>query len=365
MQDGSQAINALVEQEANKLKGEEQETPEQIAAKEAAAKNEGGGTPGNKDEGAGTTPTPNQLEDLLKETNFKSIDELKSFLSEKNKPAETPEQIKRREEVYNANLVAYAVENELLKNDDVVRLENIKKMSDEDLVFEKLSEDVKDEILDELGEDASDEDILKGIKDAFEKEYPLNSKSDKVRARAEAKLAKAAAEIRSPLESSFNTAKTRYDDEVSVRQEFPNYQKSMKEMTSGLIPNSINFFKDKDGDEDVVADIPITEDDKKALLEELNERVIKKPETFILHKNGKAKEIQEKLQSELEYLIWKKFGDTGKKEIAKVYLSRGIAKGSDTGAKNSFATNQAGIKTQGAEGAVDAKQQVLDSTSKT
>jgi DNA-directed RNA polymerase subunit beta' len=108
-----------------------------------------------------------------------------------------------------------------------IRLETVKNTADEDLVFNEFAAEVKDEILERLDDDAEEEDILAEIRKEFEAEYPIHSKNEKQRARAEAKLKKAAAEIRSPLESSFNNASQRYDDEASVRAAFPKYQQSV------------------------------------------------------------------------------------------------------------------------------------------
>ena len=370
------SVNALVEQKAAELKAasENSETPEQIAAKAAAA--------------AGATETPEQIE--AKETAAKAatqetpeekaakeaaadpvelqkkIDALQKALDEKNNRVDkTPEQIKKDEEVYQAKLKAYAVENDLMKNEDLQRYDNVKASEDEALVFDSFAAEVKDEILEELGDDASEEEIIAAIRKEFESEYPLNSKSEKVRARAEAKLKKAAGEIRSPLESSFNTAKTRFDDEQSVRSEYPKYQEAVNKVV--VVPDKIPFYKEGEGEDAIEIQVEVSEKDKKEILVSL-QNIIKDPENFILHKNGKTEEVQNKIKSELEYQLWKRLGDTGKKAMAEKLIevghSRGLAKGSDTGAKNSFATNQGGEKKDASASAVSAKQQVIDSTRK-
>ena len=367
MQDGLQAVNALVEQEAAKLKDSQNqqqqnsgggETAEEKAAREEKEKNAGGETPEEKAAREAKEKQPDPVAELLKETNFNSLEELKQALAEKNdKGGKTPEQIKKDEEVYQAKLKAYAVENDIMKSDDLSRYDSVKNSADEDLVFNAFAADMKDEILEELGDDPTEDEIIAAIRKEFESEYPLNSKSDKVRARAEAKLKKAAREIRSPLESSFNTAKTRFYDEMLVRNEYPKYQAAIKKMTTDIIPDTFSFYKEVDGEEEVKADVPVPEATKKIILEAV-EKIVKDPENFLLHKNGKTEEVQQKINSQVEHL-----GEEGKKKIAEVYFGRGLAKG-ETGAKNSFATNQGGGAKPADNTGLTAEQQVLESTRK-
>ena len=370
MQDGLQAVNALVEQEAAKLKDTQQqqnqqsgETAEEKAAREEKEKNTGTETPEEKAAREAKEKQPDPVDELLKETKFNSLEELKQALAEKNdKAGKTPDQIKKDEEVYQAKLKAYAVENDLMKSDDLQRYDTVKSSSDEDLVFSAFATEMKDEILEGLDEDATEEEIIAAIRKEFENEYPLNSKSDKVKARAEAKLKKAADEIRSPLESSFNTAKTRFDDETSVRNEYPKYQAAIKKMTADIVPDTFSFYKEVDGEEEVKADVEVPEATKKIILDAVEE-IVKDPENFLLHKNGKTEEVQQKINSRVEYLMWKHLGEEGKKKIAEVYFGRGLAKG-ETGAKNSFATNQGGGAKPADNTGLSAEQQVMESTRK-
>lgn len=396
MQDGVSNINALVEQQAAKLKEDQQKQADadknqQQASADQQQQNQnsqqqqadagqqqnqqqsnGDQQQQNGDQGQQQAANDQQqqqqenpLDSLLKETNFESLDALKEFLKKKDEVQDTPEQLKKKQQIYEADLAAYAVKNDLLNMEDIQRLNSIKAMTDEDLVFKDFAETVKDEILEEMSEeDAEDESkILAAIKDKFENEFPVNSKVDKVRERAEAKLKRAAQEIRNPLESSFKTAKTRFDDEMAVRQHYPTYQANMKEVTEKLIPEKFNYYTGKEGDEEVVADVEITADDKKYLIEQLTKKIIDKPETFVLHKNGKSEDIKAALQEQLDILMLKRFSDAGKVKLAERYKSIGLKQGSDTGAKNSFA-NQSGA---GNEKVVDTRteqQKVIDSTRK-
>lgn len=405
MQDGFSAINELATQEAERIKTEKEAaeklsqeqakkekeyqggdsgednqdekekiaTDELAAAKEAEDKrlaDEAAAANAGNDKKDPPAPTVDPFSELLKETNFKTIDELKAHIAKKDSKEDTPEEKKRKDDVYRANLNNYAVENSIMSNDDIVKFETLKSKSDRDLVFEKFSQDIRGEIEDDLKAEnpaVTDEEIEKEIKEAFEIEYPVDSTNQKAKDRAANKIAKEAKDIRGPFESSFNEAKARFDEEVSVRNEYPGYQKAIKQVITEAIPDSHNFFKDKAGDKDDDPDIPIdiqiSEDDKKEILKTLQEK-LQNPQTFLLHKNGKVDDLKAMVRNELDYLLWKKYGDIGKKEIATKFLKVGMGKGSDTGAKESFATKQAKPEAVTKKSAADLQQEVIDSTRK-
>ncbi len=373
MQDGVDAINDLVNAAAanNQQQQQAQETPEEKAAREEQERQQQQ-TQETPEEKAAREEQERQqqqtvdpvLQELYKEHGVSNAQELREKLAKKNEPApETPEEKAKKEELYRASMISYAVENDLLKLDDITRLDQLEKMPDKDLVFEKFAESVKDEILEDLPDDATEEDIIKAIDDAFEKEYPLNSKSEKARLRAEQKLAKEASEIRGPLKSSFNDAKSRFDEDRSLKQTIPVYNKKINESINAIIPEKINFFSAKDGEEDVNAEIVVTEEDKKFIIDELTKKVVNNPATYLLFKEGKENEIQELLKEQYEIISLKRFNEAGKAKIAEIYMSRGLAKGSNVGAQNSFAVNQGAAA--GGNSGKSAEELVLDSTRKT
>lgn len=373
------AINEMVNEAAAKNKDQEQqqqqqqttqETPEQKAAREEQERQQQSQqeTPEQKEAREKEEQQQQQpvidpvLQELYKEHGVSNAQELKEKLAKKEAPVEeTPEQKAKKEEVYRAAMINYAVENDLMKIDDITRLDQLTKMPDKDLVFEQFAEKVRDEILEELPDDATEEDIIKAVDDAFEKEYPLNSKSEKAKERAEKKLAKEAEEIRAPLKSSFNTAKSRFDEERALKESVPAYNKSINKSISEIVPKKVNFFSAKDGEEDVNVDIDVTEEDKKFIVDELTKKVVNNPATYLLFKEGKEKEIQELLKEQYEIISLKRFNQAGAAKIAEVYMSRGFTKGSNVGAQNSFATNQGAGAGTGGSGKT-AEELVLDST---
>jgi hypothetical protein len=407
MQDGYSAINELVTQHAaannqaqnnsseNKVEGDgtgEKDPVEQQQQTDGDNQNQGAASQTqDPPEGGKATdpPAADPLADLLKEQGVDSIEALREKIKTAGeKPVdevETPEAKKKAEDKHKAAVIKYAVDNELLSTDDVTKLETLKSKSDVDLVYEKYSTEVKDEVADEVREeaarkfkeenpDATEEEmqaaakkvtqaeIDKKIKESFDREFPVNSKNEKAKARAASKIAKEAAEIRNPYESSFNTAKEKYEDTVKVRNTFPEYTKSIDKMVSEHIPDNVPFFKTKEGDEDVSVDVPISKEDRKDILDALSKE-ISNPSTYKMFTEGKTDEIKKVVQERMEFLLWKKYGDVGKQKIAETYHSRGLKKGSTTGAENSFEKNQGASRTaETKKTAAEANEEVIAST---
>ena len=295
---------------------------------------------------------------MLKETGYSSIEELKAAAAKKE--TDTPEQAKKKEELYQANLVKFAVENDLLTMEDIHNLETVKGMSDEDLVFKNFAEEVKDEVIESLPEDATEENIVEAVRKKFEEEFPINAESERTRARAEAKLKKAAESLRKPLESSFNAAKSKFDDESAVRSAYPGYQDAMKKVLDEVVPGKLKFFSGKDGDVEIPVEIEVTDDVKKSVIDSVRKEIVDRPETFLLHKNGKTDDIKSMINDRVEFLLWKQLGESGKAKIAEIFTGIGRAK-AEAGAMESFALKN---NEKPAADKLTAQQEVVKSTRK-
>lgn len=337
--DEKEAATAKASQEAEEkrltdLAATSGKTVDQIKTEEAAAAKEKGTD--KKEEPA------DPLTDLLKEFKFNSKEDLIKHLKKADEKQKSPEEIKRAEEVYRANMNAFAVENEIMSLEDIHKLEEVKKATDEDLVYKKFAEEAREEILDEFEEydEPTEDEILAKINEAFEREYPTKSKNKNAVTRAENKIKREAELIRKPFESAYEKAKERYDDEVSVRNAYPEYQKTMKKMIDSSVPATVSFYKDKDGENEISIDVELKEEDRKEILEKVAKK-FQNPETFVLHQKGKSQEIQDMIAEEVERLAWKKTEKEGKKKLAERFEGIGVGKGSKVGAENSFETNQA------------------------
>lgn len=365
MPDQFSAVNDLVENAAKEIKeknagGEEQPKVEQ-------KKEETVVVPPKEEEKVIVDPlekVADPLDELLKEFKFENKEALLEHLKTRDKKTESPEETKRKDEIYRANLNKFAVESSFMSNEDIVKLETLRQKADRDLVFEKFSSEIKEEIEEEAKEENPDitkEEIDTKIREAFDKEFPLESKNQKAKSRAETRLTKEAKELRGPLESSFTNAKAEFDKEVSIRNAYPEFKKTVAGLITEAVPQMVPFFNEKDGDEEVPVNVPVSEDAKTKISEALSKKFVS-PEIYALYSKGKIDEIKKLLASELEYQTWKHIGEDGKREIAKVFRSRGLDKGSNTGAKNSFSTNQAKGGEDKKMSAADAQQQVIDDT---
>lgn len=298
----------------------------------------------------------NPLDEFLKEFNLESVDVLRERLKTP-KVDETPEEKEKRESIYQADLQKFAVENGEMKLDDFPKLEAIKNKADRDLVFENWLPSWKEENPDV---DPAESDNL--AKEAFEDETKLNSTNEKTKARAEAKIAKEAKELRNPLESSFNTVKSKFDTERELRATYPSFNKKIEDIVTENIPAEFNVFTGKDGDADVPIKISITDADKKEILSAVSKKC-QSDKTYSLFKKNDFASISEIVKTETENYLWEKKREDGMKEIATKFLSIGTAKGSTVGAKSPFPVVQQNQGNGAQRTKQDAEQEVLDSLS--
>ena len=307
--------------------------------------------------------TDTSVNDLLKELGITDISELKEKLKAPAKEL-SPEEKEKQESIYKANIQKFAVEKGEMKLEDFTKLENLKNKADRDLVYDSWLEDWKEENegSDDL-ENLYESEIAEKAKEDFEKEFKLNSTNEKVKAKGEAKLAKAAKEIRQPLESSYNKVKDEFDREDDIRKTYPDYDKTVRKFVNDSIPEKLDFYKGKDGEIEIPIDIELSKEDKAEIAENIAKK-IQNPETFSSYKKGELEALQKLAKTETDNFIFNKYKDEGLKRVAETFLSTGYKKGlakGEMGAKNSFALNQAKNTAEGMQKATDAKTEVLNS----
>lgn len=294
-------------------------------------------------------------QEFLKELGVSSLDELKEKLSAKGSESLSPEEKEKAQEIYEANLQKFAVEKDLMGIDDFSQLKTLKSRQDAELVFDKYLEDWKEENPDIT------EDIEELAKEEFEKDYKLNHDNEKIKGRGIAKLADAAAAIRNPLLSSYNTAKEQFDAETDLRTNFPKFTADINKIATELVPQKMEWFKGKDGEDEVAIEIDIPEEDRK----DIHDKVVKRlsnPDSYELFKGGKLGELKEGIADYVDYLVNKKSKEIGNAKIAEIFLGRGIEKGSIVGANNSFAANQGKAAAHNADkkSKTDSEQEILE-----
>ena len=301
--------------------------------------------------------------ELLKKFNVETVEELEEKFSKKEVKVLTEEEKKKEDEIYEAKLKLFAVEKGLGKSEDFDQLKTLKSKQDAELVFEDYLKDWKEDNPDvKEDEDTTAADIEKLAKEDFEKEYKLNSTSEKVKAKGIARLAREAADKRSPLEDTYNDAKEQFDEATDLRDNFPKFVKGLEGIAKEVVPEKIEWFRGKDGEEELPPiEIPLSDDDRKEILEKVAKR-LERPENYKLFKEGKLDTLKEGISEYADYLVSKKTREMGNNKIAEYFLGRGIEKGSKVGAENSFATNQAkqGAHQKDKLSTTDAAQQVLN-----
>ena len=286
---------------------------------------------------------------LLKELGGEDIDDLKAKLAASGGKKLTKEEEEKAQAIYEANLQKFAVEEGDMKLEEFTQLSTLKSKQDADLVFEGFLKDFVDEngkrIKEEnkeagLSASEIEEEVKKQAKEEFESEYKLNSESEKQKAKGVSRLAKEAAELRSPIEKKYSQTKEKFDAASDLRTEFPKFAKTIESTTSSLIPEKIPYFKGKDGETDIAIEIELTPEERKEIKEAVIKKVQNPDNYFELYKPGKPDDLKNLIAEQVDYLVEKKVREKGNSKIAEIFHGLGVKKGSTVGAENSFAVNQ-------------------------
>lgn len=310
---------------------ESTESKEQQGTGSENTENAGTENKDTKDQAAPQPEKEDKFAALFKKHGVSSVEELDEKLSGKKEL--TKEEQEKADEEREANLQKFAVEKGKMKLDDFNQLKTLKSKADAELVFEKYLADFKEENPDIT------EDVEKVAKAEFEKEYKLNHDNESVKNRGVGKLAKEAAEIRGPLENSYNEVKKEFEEEAELRETFPKFVQGVEKIANEVVPVNVDWYNGKDGEEEVKIEIPLPDTDRAEILEKVTKR-LQSPETYGLFKEGKLDELKERISEYVEYLVNKKTKDIGTAKIAEMFLGRGMDKGSNVGAENKFETNQ-------------------------
>jgi hypothetical protein len=269
----------------------------------------------------------------------------------------TPEEKRKQEEIEKAELINFAVKNGKMKLEDFNQFDEISKADDRDLTFRNFKKEFKED-----NPEIEDIDLEEEALRAFEDKYDLNSENEKRKARGEARLAKEAKELRMPLESSYKATKSEYEQERELRKTYPNFAKKIEDFTKEVLPSKLDFFKYKDGEEDVLIDVDIEQKDRDEIEAQVSKE-LQTPEVFTLYKNNELDKIKDKAKKIAEGLIDAKYREVGLNKVAIAFETRGKKK-AEIGAKNSFALNQDANSSSSNAQHATAKEQVLNSFKK-
>jgi len=353
MADETLTVNDIVTQHAAKIKETtEVKNPEEKKVEPVVAPAGGANTEKKED-----APVVDPYKGLLEELGLESLDALKERLKPKEDKVESSEEIEKRENLYRVEMQKYAVEQGLMKPDEFTKLETLKQKDDRTAVYESWLPAWKAE-----NPDVDPADVETRAKEDFESEYHLNSTNEKAKARGLAKITKEATEMRSPLESSYTRVKTEFDEDRSIKNDLPAYNKALAGAIQENIPAKVKLFETKDGEDTVPVEIDLTDDQRKEIYAKVDKK-LRNSSTFQLVKKGDLKQLQEMAKREAEAEIWATQREAGLQKIAETFLKRGDDKGykrGSVGAKNPFPLIQDNKKMDGGDKG-SAQQQVLDS----
>lgn len=184
-------------------------------------------------------PTAEEIEKaaeakLLERLGLKTFDELKEKL---NPPQElTPEQKKRNEDIARASIQEYGVRNLNMKPEQFVEMENVKNMTDVDLVKRDFVKGWIEENKD--NPELKDKDLNVEAEYHFAEMFHLNSENASLKGTGEKLIAKTAAGIREGYKEEYESAAKQYNDYQTFRTNVAGYKGVVKNVL-GSLPKEI------------------------------------------------------------------------------------------------------------------------------
>lgn len=315
------------------------------------AEGAGGNGDGDNKGGEGGAAAPAGI--TMSEADVKELADLRAFrasIAEKE-PDKTPEEIAKLADKEKGEFIKYSSDEGLMKVDEFHAYENLKVKADRDLVFENWLTNWKEE-----NPDVEADEIDARAKADFDEEYKLTSSNDKTRARGEARLAREAAEVRKPLQTTYEKAQGAFKELQSIRQTYPKYEKFMDDLIKETVPEQI-VFKTKEGEEDItIDDVKLTEEDKKEIAKQFkNDKNF-----FSFTKNAdKLDTVKAAIAKKIDGYLKVKYFDKVNEAVYIAAKGIGVKKGSNVGAEAPFAIVRGG-QLPGGESKISGQKEVED-----
>jgi len=265
--------------------------------------------------------------------------ELEALKASSNEPQLTPEQIAQQNQVYEAELISYAVKEGRMKLDEFDKVKELTKTPDTELVFKNFLQEFKED-----NPDIDEDEIEQEARSVFEDKYDLSSSNENRKNRGLNKIKSEANQLRSPLATKHSELRKEYDEITSLRKDYPTFVKKVSEITEGYVPEKYNFFNTKDEDSDVSVDLDISEEDRKNIKKEINKRLESSPEVFSLFKKNDIEGVKKAIEKVSKEVVFETQREAGYAKIAQEFKRRGIEKAS-VGSTSPFPLNNSGIGT--------------------
>jgi len=269
-------------------------------------------------------PAPEAIQIPLSELEalgFKSIDDLKAHF---NKPAEPTEEEKNRQaQIEKADFLKFGTEQNLITVDDYQQYESLKAKADKDLVFDNFAAEFREE-----NPDAEDYEV----EQAFNYQYHIDSDNAVLKRRGEKLLSKDAAELRSPVQSKYDTAWQEFNTQKELKSKLPVWNKLVDETVGKIVPEKIKAFeKDVDGKK-ISVEIDLTAADREEIAEKFKMNV----RAYDLFAKGKTDELNASLTKKINGFIQEKYATQIREKVFEQGLLLGKSKGSNIGATAPF-----------------------------
>lgn len=288
-----------------------------------------GGT--SNEGGDGTQSAPVQkMEFTLEEAKGFGFDTKEQMIEHFNKIKEqnkSEEEKQKQKALDDINFRKFSVENDILKEEDFTSHQLLTARADRDLVFDKYLTEFKED----NPELAADPELVEKATAEFNREYKLDSTSEKAKQRGIDKLAKEAKEMRSPVESKFETAKNQYELAKSVHAEYPKFEEFVTNKVKQHTPDKAVIYTVKDGEEEIKIEIDITEDDRKAMVKDFANH-----KNYYKFKDSTKEEFEASIDKKMQAWVEINKAPVIKQKIFEEAMKVGQKKGSNVGADNPF-----------------------------
>lgn len=258
--------------------------------------------------------TPEQIakearEAFIKEMGFATEEEFKAFKEKHSAPQETPEQKAERERQYVAEMDAWMQKNNILTKDEMVALENLKKQTPEQIVYNEFAQAYKTK-----NPEATDE----AIRSEFRTLYHLDSEVAGVKEYGENLLNQKAEQIKNVLENKYNTGKTGYDAEMSDKARVPAFRTMLKTSIEQFVPARLELAK--------IGESAAGLDIKPEWKEEIEKAFVSK-EIFDEFKTLPPAQMAEKMKERIEAYLYIKHRPEILSAVAEHFRAEGLEEG--------------------------------------
>lgn len=265
---------------------------------------------------------------LLDALGVKSLDELKGRIPAKEL---TPEEKAKQEQSLKANVAQYAVKNDMLSMDEITSLENMRKMTPQQLVYDNFAKEYREAHKERVGEDEKPVPVTEAeIEDSFNEFYHVNSENNALKKSGEKMLDQSAKSLMSGVEAKYNDAVADYQEYEARKTFFPTFKSFLDEVVA-TVPEELTFgegdkkivFKTGTLDKEAIKKLYTTDAAYDAFYQQKGEQKVR--DVFKIEFNERliAKNIQAILNTAVD-----------------VGIDIGTKKGSETGAKAPFDENK-------------------------